>query len=153
MRGKDSSDRGEATGNNQPAQQKDEMATQHECQRNDSKATLVTMVTAMAAAMMVTTVAGTAAKTMAGTMTARGTINNQFKVAAEETAAVQWRWQWKQHDGNGRRGNVLLWKCEYWQDALINLEEPIGYKSPPGLMSPSVCLSIRPSVHLKYQNT
>jgi hypothetical protein len=35
-RGKDASNRGEATGNNQPAQQKDKRVVQHERQRNDS---------------------------------------------------------------------------------------------------------------------
>jgi hypothetical protein len=36
MGGEDASDRGKATGNNQPAQQKDTRAVQHERQRNDS---------------------------------------------------------------------------------------------------------------------
>jgi hypothetical protein len=36
MLGKDASNRGEATGNNQPAQQKDERAAQRERQCNDS---------------------------------------------------------------------------------------------------------------------
>ncbi len=36
MHGKDASNRGEATGNNQPTQQKDERVVQHERQRNDS---------------------------------------------------------------------------------------------------------------------
>ena len=36
MHGKDASNRGEATGNNQPAGQKDKRAVLHKCQHNDS---------------------------------------------------------------------------------------------------------------------
>ncbi len=44
---KDASDRGEATGNNQPACQKDKRAAQHKCQRDDNNAAVVAMVTTM----------------------------------------------------------------------------------------------------------
>jgi hypothetical protein len=92
MRGKDSSNRGKATGNNQLVRQKDEREAQHERQRNDSKAAMAAMVAATAAAATVTLVAAAAAKTAVATTIAGGTSINQLKVVMEETVAVQQRW-------------------------------------------------------------
>jgi hypothetical protein len=43
--GKDASDGGNATGNNQPVQQKDKRAAQHKCQRNNKNKANATMAT------------------------------------------------------------------------------------------------------------
>ncbi len=51
----DASNSKEATGSNQPAQQKDKKVAQHERQCKNSNATVAAMVTAMAVSMMATT--------------------------------------------------------------------------------------------------
>jgi hypothetical protein len=62
------------------------------------------MLTAMAVAMTVTTVAVAAVKTMATTGIAGGTNNNLLKATAEETVAMQRRWQQKHQ------------RCQKWQE-------------------------------------
>ncbi len=64
MHSKDSSNRSEATGDNQLVQ-RDERAAQHKCQRNGSKAVVVAVVTATTVATTVTIVAVVAATTTA----------------------------------------------------------------------------------------
>jgi hypothetical protein len=98
MISKDASDRGKATGNNQPMQRKEERVAHHKCQCIGSKAAVAVMVTATAVATTVTTVAAVALKITAATVIGRGTDNNQLKVAAEETAAVH-------SDGGDRNSN------------------------------------------------
>jgi hypothetical protein len=61
----DASNRDKATGNNQPAQHKDERGVQHKRQRNNSNTMVVAMVTSTAVATMATTVAAVAAKSTA----------------------------------------------------------------------------------------
>ncbi len=86
--GKDASNRGKATGNNQPAQQKDKRAVQHGHQFNDINATVVAMVTAAAAARTATMVAAAVATTTVATAMVGVTDNNQLKAAVEETAVA-----------------------------------------------------------------
>jgi hypothetical protein len=61
---------------------------QHKGHCNNSNATVVAMVTALAAATTTATVVAAVAKTMVATVMAGGTDNNQLKVAAEETAVA-----------------------------------------------------------------
>ena len=75
-RGNDASNSGKATGNNQPAQQKDKRGAQHKCQHNDSNVAVTAMVTAIAAATMGTTMAAMATKTMVATAMVEGIDNN-----------------------------------------------------------------------------